>query len=171
MNIDEYGIINFSENEIFENLYAGKLTTLKNVHTTADISEKFNFSKNINKDNFEEIQKYNKLYIDKKIFDKLNQKEWFMPENYCPNLIENLFEKCNTDIEKNRLTDELELFIKHNMLDLLFYLKYLVDVMRKNNIVWGVGRGSSVSSYVLYLIGVHKINPIKYNLDINEFLK
>ena len=57
------------------------------------------------------------------------------------------------------------------MLDLLFYLKYLVDTMRGNSIVWGVGRGSSVASYVLYLLGVHKVDSIKYDLDINEFLR
>jgi DNA polymerase III alpha subunit len=43
--------------------------------------------------------------------------------------------------------------------------------MRSSNIVWGVGRGSSVASYALYLIGIHKIDPIKYNLSINEFFK
>jgi hypothetical protein len=48
---------------------------------------------------------------------------------------------------------------------------YALFTMRENKIVWGVGRGSSVASYVLFLIGVHKINSIKYNLDINEFLK
>ena len=32
--------------------------------------------------------------------------------------------------------------------------------MRENNIVWGVGRGSPVASYVLFLIGVHRINSI-----------
>ena len=70
-----------------------------------------------------------------------------------------------------RLVDELVLFRQHNMIPLLRYLKYLVDTMRENNIVWGVGRGSSVASYVLYLIGVHKIDSIKYDLDIKEFLK
>jgi DNA polymerase III alpha subunit len=43
--------------------------------------------------------------------------------------------------------------------------------MRKENIVWGVGRGSSVASYVLYLIGVHKIDSLYYNLDVEEFLR
>jgi DNA polymerase III alpha subunit len=57
------------------------------------------------------------------------------------------------------------------MFDLLFYLKYLVDTLRENKVVWGVGRGSSVASYVLYLIGIHKIDSIKYDLDITEFLK
>ena len=70
-----------------------------------------------------------------------------------------------------RLIDELVEFRSRNMLDLLRWLKYFVDTARKNNIVWGVGRGSSVSSYVLYLIGVHKIDPIKYNLDYKEFLR
>jgi DNA polymerase III alpha subunit len=43
--------------------------------------------------------------------------------------------------------------------------------MRDNNIVWGVGRGSSVASYVLYLLGIHKIDSIKYNLSPDEFFK
>ena len=43
--------------------------------------------------------------------------------------------------------------------------------MRKNNIVWGVGRGSSVASFVLFLIGVHKINSLYYDISIDEFLR
>jgi DNA polymerase III alpha subunit len=57
------------------------------------------------------------------------------------------------------------------MIDVLLCIKYLVDYMREHNIVWGVGRGSSVASYCLYLIGVHKVDSIKYQLDIKEFLK
>ena len=57
------------------------------------------------------------------------------------------------------------------MLDLLCYMVYLVDFMRENKIVWGVGRGSSVSSYILYLIGVHKVDSIQYGLDFNEFMR
>ena len=57
------------------------------------------------------------------------------------------------------------------MMDLLRYMIYLVDFMRKENIVWGVGRGSSVASYVLYLIGIHKVDSIQYGLDYKEFLR
>jgi DNA polymerase III alpha subunit len=57
------------------------------------------------------------------------------------------------------------------MLDLLRWLKYFVDTAKQRNIIWGVGRGSSVASYVLYLIGVHKIDSIKYKLDWKEFLR
>jgi DNA polymerase III alpha subunit len=57
------------------------------------------------------------------------------------------------------------------MLDLLRVLKYTVDTLKTNSIVWGVGRGSSVASYVLFLLGVHKIDSVKYNLDWREFLR
>jgi len=50
-------------------------------------------------------------------------------------------------------------------------MKYVVDTLRSNSIVWGVGRGSSVASYVLFIIGVHKIDSVKYKLAINEFFK
>ena len=70
-----------------------------------------------------------------------------------------------------RVIAELQLFRQHNMIDLLRYLKYLVDTMRENNIVWGVGRGSSVASYVLYLLGVHRIDSMYYELDPAEFLR
>lgn len=105
------------------------------------------------------------------LFDEANQCSWFMPDDYCPNLVEMLYGMCETDAQKDRVTEELELFIQHGMFDLLFYLKYLVDTLRQHKIFWGVGRGSSVASYVLYLIGIHKIDSMKYNLDINEFLR
>jgi len=47
----------------------------------------------------------------------------------------------------------------------------MVDNLRKRNVVWGVGRGSSVSSYVLFCIGINRIDPLKFNLDVGEFLK
>ena len=43
--------------------------------------------------------------------------------------------------------------------------------MRDNGVIWGVGRGSSVASYVLYLIGIHKVDSMYYDLPINEFLR
>lgn len=77
----------------------------------------------------------------------------------------------NDGVTSVRVEQELELFAARNLLPILQLLIYIVDVLRENNIVWGVGRGSSTASYVLYLIGVHKIDSIKYNLNIEEFLK
>jgi DNA polymerase III alpha subunit len=104
-------------------------------------------------------------------FDSVNQVDWFMPDKYKTLDIENFLVQTCPKENYERLIEEIELFRQHNMTDLLRYLKYLVDTMREHNIVWGVGRGSSVASYCLYLIGVHKIDSIKYNLDIKEFLK
>jgi DNA polymerase III alpha subunit len=96
---------------------------------------------------------------------------WFIPRDYCPNLVEMLYGMCETQEQTARVDQELELFVKNDMYDVLHCMKYIVDTLRENNVVWGVGRGSSVSSYVLYLIGIHKIDSIKYKLPIEEFFK
>ena len=80
-------------------------------------------------------------------------------------------DKCQNDEEKMRVQMEYDLFEKKNFVRVLQFLIYFVDTLRANNIVWGVGRGSSVASFCLFLIGVHKINPLLYNLDITEFLR
>ncbi len=102
---------------------------------------------------------------------EINPEHWFIPDDYYPNLTEMLYGMCETDEQRDRVSQELELFIKHGMYDVLHVMKYIVDTLRANNIVWGVGRGSSVASYVLHLIGVHKIDSIKYNIPIEEFFK
>jgi DNA polymerase III alpha subunit len=101
----------------------------------------------------------------------IDPKHWFIPDDYCPNLVEFLYGQCTTSEQTQRVNQELELFIKNGMYDLLHVMKYVVDTLRANNVVWGVGRGSSVASYVLHLIGVHKIDSIKYNIPIEEFFK
>lgn len=106
-------------------------------------------------------------------YDKACQSNWFMPKAYKTLDIEEwLYTQIPPwDPEHARVEEELAAYKERNMLDLLRWLKYFVDTCTENNIVWGVGRGSSVSSYVLYIIGVHQINSIKYNLDWREFLR
>ena len=76
-----------------------------------------------------------------------------------------------TQEQLDRVNSELAEYEARNLFPVLQLMIYIVDEMRNNNIVWGVGRGSSVSSYVLYLMDVHKIDSLKYDLDIKEFLK
>ncbi|NBP02094.1 MAG: hypothetical protein EBU90_18580 [Proteobacteria bacterium] len=171
MNIDKYGRVQVSSDEAFRALYAGRITTFANLFFEEDVIQQFNDARKKNVDNFSALESLPEEE-SLELFDQSNQCTWFMPEEYqnFP-IVHWLHKQCTTDEQLQRVDKELELFIQHNMFDLLFYLKYLVDTMRKHKIVWGVGRGSSVSSYVLYLIGVHKINSIFYNLDIGEFLK
>ena len=105
-------------------------------------------------------------------YDIMNQQNWLMPEEYKQmDIAQHVIDLCKTQPEIQRAGEELLMFQERNLFNLLKYLKYLVDTMRANNIIWGVGRGSSVASYVLYLLGVHRIDSMYYDLDPREFLR
>jgi DNA polymerase III alpha subunit len=173
MIIDDYGRLILSPAEAFEYLYSKKSVTLENIYLNDDQSiDQFNNAIALNADSIFSIAKYVEIDESLEEFDKKLQKNWFIPEEYKDfNIVEFLLNACTTSEQLDRVQIELELFVQHGMYELLIYLKYLVDTMRSNNIVWGVGRGSSVASYCLYLLGIHKIDSIKYELDIKEFLK
>lgn len=105
-------------------------------------------------------------------FHLTQQMNWRMPDNYKTlDIAEHVLSLCNNQEELQRCGEELMLYQERDLFDLLRYLKYLVSVMIDNQIIWGVGRGSSVSSYVLYKLGVHRIDSMYYNLEIKEFLR
>jgi hypothetical protein len=100
------------------------------------------------------------------------QANWHMPEEYKQlDIAAHVLSLCVSEAELQRCGEELLLYQERNLFDLLRYLKYLVDVMTNNSIIWGVGRGSSVASYVLYKLGIHRIDSLYYNLDCREFLR
>ena len=101
-----------------------------------------------------------------------NQKTWHMPEEYKQlDIAAHILSLCASEAELQRCGQELLLYQERDLFDLLRYLKYLVDVMKSKDIIWGVGRGSSVASFVLYKLGVHRIDSLHYNLDVAEFLR
>jgi DNA polymerase III alpha subunit len=105
-------------------------------------------------------------------YDAANQSSWHMPEQYQQlDIAAHILDLCKTDAELQRVGEELLLYQERGLFDLLRYLKYLVDIMTEHRIIWGVGRGSSVASYVLYLLGVHRIDSMFYDLDPREFLR
>jgi len=160
--INDYGDVIFSEEDAIDLLYNDP---------EFDISKLY----------FNDIEKYadslKQLGIDLPVintapqrsniadFDKSNCEKWHI------NVLQWLLDKCQSDVEKHRVQLEYDLFEKKKFIKVLQFLIYFVDTLRANNIVWGVGRGSSVASFCLFLIGVHKINPLLYNLDITEFLR
>jgi len=167
--INDHGDVIFSEEDVIELLYKDP---------DFDISKLY----------FDSIDKYTQslkeLGIDlpvinkapkrskPDVFDKENCDNWHMPAMYYQiNVLEWLLERCQSDEERLRVQMEYNLFEKKKFIRVLQFLIYFVDTLRANNIVWGVGRGSSVASFCLFLIGVHKINPLLYNLDITEFLR
>ena len=105
-------------------------------------------------------------------WDKIQQRRWHMPEEYQQlDIAELVVAMCDTPEKLQRVGHELLLYQERGLFDLLRYLKYLVDVMTINRVIWGVGRGSSVASYVLYKLGIHRIDSLFYNLDCREFLR
>ena len=105
-------------------------------------------------------------------FDHQCQCNWKMPQEYKDlDIAEYLLSLCQNNAELQRVGEELLLYQERNLFNLLRYLHYLVDILKENRVIWGVGRGSSVASYVLYLLGVHRINSMFYDLDPQEFLR
>ena len=170
MRVNEYGQVLRTEKEVIDLLYQNPELDFKSINVESESVDRFNQSAKLCNAELH-LNHLQRITDNPAEFDKKNHQDWFMPEDYYPNLVEMLYGCCETDAQRNRVSEELQLFIQHGMLDLVFYLKYLVDTLRANNIVWGVGRGSSVASYVLFILGVHKVDSLKYNLDIHEFLK
>jgi len=169
--IDELGNPIFDIDYCTELLYQNKLNTCHTLEFCPN-AEIDIFNKNCNNFDIKKLKKYSSIEISKKDFDCVLQSEWLIPEEYKKiDLKKYLFDKCKNKIETARVAEEYIEFEKRNLIPLLLYMIFLIDTLNKHSILWGVGRGSSVSSYILFLIGVHKINPIKYNLDWQEFLR
>jgi DNA polymerase III alpha subunit len=162
MRADKFGNLIYDENDLLELVYQDKTELLEQVICEPQI--------NIVGLNLKKISEdiYN---MDIETFDSICQQEWFLPSEYKDMDIEGYLVSVCPKENYQRLIEELQEFRTRDMINLLRWLKYFVDTCRKQQIVWGVGRGSSVASYVLYLIGVHKIDPIKYKLDWWEFLR
>jgi DNA polymerase III alpha subunit len=171
---DKFGRVFVTNQEAFDALYTHRVRTLQNVllDDPAAIIQ-FNNSIKKNADSIPKLQTpYDLSGIELAQFDRENQSNWYMPDEYKDfPLEERLYEQCSSEEEVLRVSQELELFAKHGMIPAIKYLKYLVDTMREHRILWGVGRGSSVASYCLFLLGVHRINSMQHGLDIHEFLK
>lgn len=105
-------------------------------------------------------------------FHEQRADEWIFPEEYQKiDVLQFLLDKCNTDTQKDRVYEEYKMYEERELIMLLRLFIYLVDYMRKNKKIWGVGRGSSVSSYILFLIGVHRVDSLRYGFDIKDYLK
>ena len=163
MRTDKFGNVIYNTNDVVELIYSNKEHLLEKIYSE-DLEEFKNLpTKKI------DSSIYN---IDIEEFDQICQSEWFMPDEYKNfNIVECVLDQTANETEYQRAVEELTVYENRNMFDLLRWLKYVVDTCRANNIVWGVGRGSSVASYVLYLLGVHRIDSIKYDLDWQEFLR
>lgn len=165
----------FSSQDLIEEIYKGNLHLISSAKIDCNDIEYMSYAEFVEDNKLEDWPVPDPYFGEirsQEEYDSYMQTRWYMLEKYKNfNIEEYLYSLCISKKEQDRVIEELDLFKKHNMMPLLRFLKYFVDVMRENNILWGVGRGSSVASYCLYLLGVHKIDSIKYELDIREFLR
>lgn len=170
MRTDNFGQVHRTSDELCALLYVDPNTDLHSVEI--DDPEEFNQSIKSLYYEFRPLEKYRAPEGSVTEFDAANQATWHMPDSYKSlDIAKYVLDQCRTEEELQRAGLELMMFQDRGLMPLLQFLKYFVDTMRKNNIVWGVGRGSSVASYVLFLIGVHKIDSLYFDLDITEFLR
>lgn len=173
MKIDQYHRRVFNEREICDILYRMPVTDVTDLSSyNLEDPEKYNSAVKINYSDLNSLERLPDISTLPEVWHKQNQQTWLMPSEYQNfDIAQWILEQCNGDAEIQRAGAELLIYAERNLLDMLCYLKYLVHTMRENDIVWGVGRGSSVASFVLYKIGVHRINSLYYDLDFNEFMR
>lgn len=172
MRYDNFGQVHVSSDELVDLLY--KQPGIDIGKFFVDDWELYNSSVKETFSDLPLVQEYHPFPHNYSIetFHQTKQSAWSMPDEYRNmDIAQWLLDQCKTQDELQRVGKELLLYQERNLIPLLQQLKYIIDTWRSNKIVWGVGRGSSVSSYVLYLIGVHKINSLYYDLDIEEFLR
>jgi DNA polymerase III alpha subunit len=174
MKFDPYGQLVISSDELVDELYRNPDLRIENFSITDP--ESYNHSVQKLHLDFPLLKRYLPLdyreSVPQELFDHVQQSTWHMPVEYLElDIAQHVLGLCATQEELQRVGQELLLYQERDLFNLLRYLKYFVDTMRKNSVVWGLGRGSSVASYILYLLGVHKINSLYYDLPIEEFLK
>jgi len=170
MKYDQYGQTYTTSNELCDLLYKNPKLDI----SLFQVEDSIEYNRSVAELHAELdlLDSYHNISQTVEEFDRVLQKNWRMPQEYRElDIAAYVLGLCQQEHELQRVGQELLLYQERNLFDLLRYLKYLIDTLRKNNVVWGVGRGSSVASYVLFLLGVHKIDSLYYELNIDEFLK
>jgi DNA polymerase-3 subunit alpha len=70
----------------------------------------------------------------------------------------------------NRVKYELETIEELGFVDYILLVWYVINYCKENNIPVGLGRGSAAGSLILFLIGVTRIDSLKYNLYFERFI-
>jgi DNA polymerase III alpha subunit len=170
--IDDWGRVVLNEQGLLEMFYNGHFQTPDVLAEQSDLVDTYNKWCRTFDAADKQIQTVAPLEISPEEFHTQRQSQWLIPDEYKDlDVAEWLIERCKTEQEMQRVADELALFQQHAMEDVLRFLIYMTSTLREAGVWWGVGRGSSVASYCLYLIGVHKVDSIKFGLDIREFIR
>jgi len=169
--INNHGQVILSSDKIRDLILKGKNINYLNVIDNEEINLFEKYQEELLKETVVFVKEFEDSLSDEEFYRKCSDM-WIFPREYQKIDVKNwLIDKCKTEEEISRVEEEYRLYEERDLIMLLRLFIFLVDYMRKNKFVWGVGRGSSVSSYILYLIGIHRVDSLKYNLDIKDYLK
>lgn len=107
-------------------------------------------------------ESYKTIDIFEYIFDKFSQKI---------NSGELILSEDEIILRAKRIKKEIKLIKLYNLEDLIRTVIYIIDKFDENDVIWGTGRGSSCCLYCLYVLGLHEVDSVEYDLDLNEFFK
>lgn len=179
MNVNEYGQVTFDSREIIQKIYSQESQSIFGYMD--DIDEISKWNENCSHFEMHPLDPRENITQDVLEYHSSKNYQWKMPVEFLQfdpikHCIDKLIEKSiNTPEYIDYMTDELKAWEKlmspESVLNLFRFLHYLISTCESNNIITGVGRGSSVSSLILYLLGVHYVDPVKYKLNYNEFLR
>lgn len=72
---------------------------------------------------------------------------------------------------EKRILEEIDYFDRSNTVRLMLKMDNMIQQFRDDGVVWGVGRGSSCASLVLYCLHVHDVDSLEYDIPFKEFSK
>jgi len=179
MNVNEYGQVQFATHEIVEKLYSQEWQTILGFMESIDEIAKWN--EHCTQFDLQPVETLDKPDQDPTAYHNQRSFQWKMPVEYVNFDPIVFFSKelekrsLNTQEYVDYLCGELEAWTnvmsRDSSILLWKFLNYLITICKERDIVTGVGRGSSVSSLTLYLLGVHAVDPVKYKLNYEEFLR
>lgn len=71
----------------------------------------------------------------------------------------------------DRIEKELDFFWRTGNIGFVSKTYELINRFKEDGVVWGVGRGSGCSSLVLYVLEVHDVDPLLYDIGFHELSK
>lgn len=171
-NVDAWGRVVLDKDNLIEFLYKGLEESRDVFVQPSEAVDQYNHWCQVFDQPTMAFTPVSELDDSPEVFHEKRKSQWLMPESYQVLDIEAwLLGRCTDDRQRTRVRDEMVLFRENRMEDVLRLFLFITDTMKENNVLWGVGRGSSVASYCLFLIGIHRIDSLKYGLDIREFLR
>ena len=110
------------------------------------------------------------------------QMDWQLPDQYKNmNLRETIvaravdrliaidYDEVTQERAALRIQTELDEIEARGMVEFMKTIIYVLDTFREKDIFWGVGRGSSCACYILFILGLHCVDCVKFDVPMSEF--